>query len=115
MFKKFLNKIDFLTPEITLYQQGMLAHSSYISGIFSLLTVIIVILIAISYSIDFLERKNPTAYFFQTFVQDAGEYPINNSSFIHYINMVVNTSKIQVEKFDFNTFKIIGTELNLGT
>ena len=111
----FFNYIDFLSPKITLYQQGILSHSSIISGILSLLTVISVISMSIIYLIDFLGKKNPTSYFYQRFVQDAGEYQINNSSFLHYISMLVNISGSSVEKFDFNSFQIIGIEVNLGT
>ena len=111
----FFNYIDFLSPKITLYQQGILAHSSFISGILSLLTVFCVILFSIFYLKGFLGRKHPTAYFLQRFVPDAGDYQINNSSFLHYINMQVNTTGSSAEKFDFNSFQIIGTEVNLGT
>ena len=33
----FLKKIDFISPEITLYYKGSLSHSSIISGIISLI------------------------------------------------------------------------------
>ena len=107
--------IDFLTPRITLYQQNLLTHSSFISGILSIITVVLIILISIYYSIDFFGRKNPTSYYSQRFVQDSGEYPINSSSLLHFINMVVNSSESSEEKFDFNSFQIIGIEVILST
>ena len=110
----FFKYIDFLSPKITLYQQNILTHSSFISGLLSIIAVVLIILIAVYYSIDFFGRKNPTAYYFQRFVQDAGEYPINSSCTFHFINMIVNSSSSSEEKFDFNSFQIIGTDVILS-
>ena len=108
--------IDFLTPRITLYQQGYSSHTSICSGILSLITAIIIILLGVYYSIDFIGKKKPSGFYFQRFVENAGIYPINSSSFFHYIGLESNvtTSNIKVG-FDFTSFRIIGIETLLNT
>jgi hypothetical protein len=71
--------IDFLTLRITLYQQGYSSHTSICSGIISLITAIVIILLGVYYSIDFIDRKKPSGYYFQRFVENAGIFPINSS------------------------------------
>lgn len=108
--------IDFLTPRITLYQQGYSSHTSICSGIISLITAIVIILFAVYYSIDFIDKKTPSGYYFQRFVENAGSYPINSSSFFHYIGMESNTTTSNVDEgFDFTSFRVIGTETLLNT
>ena len=102
-----LKEIDFLSPKITLYQKGYLSHSSIISGIISIITLIIIISFGICSSLDLIRRENPKVYFFNRFVEDAGIFPINSSSFFHYINFGNNQI---IKAFDFHDFRIIGFE-----
>jgi len=85
-------EIDFLSPQITLFYKGSLSHSSITSGILSLIAFIIIIIFAIYYSLDFLKWQNPKAYYFMRFVDDAGLFPINSSSFFHYISLSHKTA-----------------------
>ena len=39
----FLKKVDFLSPDITLYHKGDISHSSWMSGIVSLIQVILLL------------------------------------------------------------------------
>ena len=39
----FLKKLDFLSPDITLYHKGDISHSSWMSGIVSLIQVIVLL------------------------------------------------------------------------
>ena len=102
-----LKEIDFLSPKITLYQKGYLSHSSIISGIISIITLIIIISFGIYYSLDLIRRENPKVYFFNRFVEDAGIFPINSSSFFHYIIISSNNT---IRDFDLYSFRIIGFE-----
>ena len=70
----FLKHLDILTPRITLYQQGILFHSSIGSGIISLISFLLIILGSIYYIIEFFGRKNPEVNYVQYFTQDAGTF-----------------------------------------
>ena len=100
-------EIDFLSPQITLFYKGSLSHSSITSGILSLISFIIIIIFAIYYSLDFLKWQNPKAYYFIRFVDDAGVFPINSSSFFHYISLY---HKNEIPTFDLYTLRVIGFE-----
>ena len=52
----FLKDIDILSPEITLFYNHSLSHSSKISGILTIITIIIIILCSIFYIKDILNR-----------------------------------------------------------
>ena len=102
-----LKEIDFLSPQITLYYKGSSSHSSITSGIISLISFLIIIFFAIHYSLDFLRWENPKAYYFIRFVDDAGLFPINSSSFFHYISI---SERHNNKLFDFQSFRIVGFE-----
>ena len=80
-----LKELDFLSPQITLYHKGFLSHSSVISGIISIISIIIIILLGVYYSLDLINRENPKIFFFNRFVEDSGIFPLNSSSIFHYI------------------------------
>ena len=82
----FLYYIDILSPQITLYHRGLLYHSSYLSGIMSILFCIIVIVFSALYLRRLWERErdDPKMLTYVSFIEDAGEYVINSSSFFHF-------------------------------
>ena len=107
----FLFYIDFLSPHITLYHRGLLYHSSYFSGILSILFCIIVIVFSLFYlrRLWLREIDNPKMLTYSSFIEDAGEYTINSSSFFHFLSINTNMYSSKDEGFDFTLFRIIGT------
>ena len=107
-------KIDFLSPQITLYNKGDLIHSSIVSGIISLLSLLLIILCAVIYSLDLIQRQNPKAFYFNRYLNDAGNYPINSSSLFHFISTNINKrNSTNDQGFDFTKYRIIGINSNL--
>ena len=84
----FLKKIDMISPPITLFYKGENSHSSIFSGVLSLIYYIVIFIFGVYYSIEFIEKKNPTAYYFKRYVEDTGNYPVNASSMFHFIQMM---------------------------
>ena len=103
----FAKKFDFLSPKITLYYKGSPSHSSILSGILSIISIIVIFSFSIYFSLDLIQRKNPDSYYLNHFVEDAGEFPINASSLFHYIS-IENSVEDNYESFDFRSFRIIG-------
>ena len=107
----FLYYIDILSPQITLYHRGLLYHSSYLSGIMSILFCIIVIVFSALYLRRLWERERdePKMLTYVSFIEDAGEYVINSSSFFHFLSINTNMHSSKDEGFDFTLFRVIGT------
>ena len=103
----FVKKFDFLSPKITLYYKGSSSHSSILSGIISIISIIVIFSLSIYFSLDLIERKNPDSYYLNRFVEDAGEFPFNASSLFHYIS-TGDSDEDNYESFDFRSFRIIG-------
>ena len=107
---KLLKKIDFLSPDITLYHKGDHSHSSWMSGIISLIQIIIVIFCGVYYSLDLIYHREPMAYYYNRFIEDAGFYPINSSSFFHFLSISTEKDSIIEYDFDFLSFRVIGLD-----
>ena len=107
-----LKQIDFLSPEITLFYKGSLSHPSIISGILTIFTCISIILCSICYVKCILDRKTETPEIstYNRFTEDAGEFPINSSSFFHFISILKDYHFPNCEGFDFTYFNLIGLE-----
>ena len=83
----FLKKLDMLSPYITLYFKGEKKHSSKFSGILSIITYLLVLIISIYYIVEFVNKKSPKAYFFNRYVEDAGDFTLNSSSMFNFIQI----------------------------
>ena len=68
----FMKKFDWLSPPITLYFKGENQHGSIFSGILSIICYILVFASGVYYALEFINRQNPKAYFFNRYIVDAG-------------------------------------------
>lgn len=103
----FLKKIDFLSPNITLYHRDFLSHSSKVSGFISLISFIIIILFGVYYSLDLIRRENPKIFFYNSFVEKTNSFQINSSNLFHFITLGSMNSSLDMDLLDF---RIIGLE-----
>ena len=92
--KRNIKYLDFISPPITFHHKGHLSHFSVVSGIISIISFVIIFIIAIQFSLEIIKRKNPAAYYFNTFTKDAGIFPLNSSSLFHFISIAQNTSNL---------------------
>ena len=96
-----------LSPYITLYFKGGKKHSSNFSSILSIFTYVIVFIAAIYYIIDFINKNDPIAYFFNRYVEDAGNFPLNSSSMFNFIQLKdIDTN--EALPFDYSKVRVIG-------
>ena len=105
LFKKF----DMISPPITLFFNGDNKHSSIFSGILTILAYLIILIISIYYALEFINKENPTAFFFNKYIEDAGHFPLNASSIFHFIQLQ-NTLGEDKKPIDFDIVRIIGIE-----
>ena len=106
--KMFIKRLDYLSPPITFYYQGSLSHPSIISGIISIISIMIILFLIVHYSFDIFERKILNAFYFKTFIDDAGIFPLNASSLFHFISLGESGENYWREGVDFTRYRIIG-------
>ena len=104
----FIKKLDILSPPITFYYKERLSHSSIVSGILSIITFMVIIFFAFYYSSSVFMRLNPKAYYYNTFIEDAGIFPINSTAFFHFISMSEKLEDPTDKGVNFEHFRIIG-------
>ena len=107
----FLKEIDFLSQPITLFYQGYSSHSSILSGILTILALVIVIIFSIKEikSFFFREGETPSTASFTYFIEDAGTIQFVPSSLFHYISLESLNDKGN-EDFNFSYFNAFGIE-----
>ena len=84
-FKSF----DILSPRISLYYKGLLRHSSNCSGLLSILSVFLIIFFSYYFSKEIYDRKNPTAYYYNRFIENIHPFYFNSSGIFHSINYIL--------------------------
>ena len=106
-----LKSIDFLSPPITLFYQGSISHSSPMSGILSIVTLLLVILLSIHEIISLFKRKDetPKSTTFTYFKEDIETITLDTSSLFHFISFEDYNNKGN-EEFNFSYFNAIGIE-----
>ena len=105
----FIRKLDFLSPPITLYYKGEDSHSSIFSGILTIIVYSICLTFGIFYAIQFINKANPQVCYYNRYIEDAGEFPVNSSSMFNFIQ-ILDTVKNTPSKVDFDLLTIIGLE-----
>ena len=101
----FIKNFDFITPKITLFYSGSSKHSSIISGLLSILIVLVCLSLTLIFSMDFLFKKHPVAFYYKQTIDDVDEYEINKENFFHYVTLYfVNGSSFTNTKY----FRIVG-------
>ena len=96
----FLNKIDFLSPPITLFYLEKRTHTSKIGGCF-LILMLSVISAYISFLLyDLIVHKKLTTLFHKKFEFEAGYYSFNSSSIFHFIQIFSPENGGYFDKYD---------------
>ena len=108
----FLKNIDFISKDITLFYKGYDKHSNILSQILSILSFIGVICIICYLSIDVIEKKHPTSFYFTKFIEEIEDYPLNSSSMLHYVSLYDSDNK--EVKIDIKAINVVGISINDG-
>ena len=83
----FIKQIDYISPSITFYYHGAHSHTSIFSGILTIISIIIILNFAGFYLYEFITRVDLNAFYFKTFIDDSGTFPLNASSLFHFISI----------------------------
>ena len=105
----WIKKCDFLSPSITLSYNNESTHPSIFSGLLSIFAYGFSLVFGLYLTSDFFTHKNPNAYYFHRYIEDAGEFPINSSVIFSYIQLVDVSTNKQVS-IQYDQLRIIGLE-----
>ena len=108
----FLKKFDYVSPPITFYHKNYLAHTSILSGIISIFSFILILVISGYFALQIIYRKNPSVFNFKRIIEDAGTFPVNASSLFHFISLKTDTQEFYNGGMDFRSFRIIGLDVH---
>ena len=97
----FLRKIDYISPQITLYNHKHDRHSHIVSGLLTLISYILLLSFSIYFITLLLNRKDPTAYYFNKFENDIGTFSMNSSGLFHFVT-------VGKHPVDFHAVNIVG-------
>ena len=106
----FIKRLDFISPPITFFYHGYLSHSSIISGIISFISVSFIFALAIYFSLDIINRKDPNVFSYNSFTEAAGIFSMNSSGLFHFISMGTLLNNFEIYGVNFTDFRIIGFE-----
>ena len=106
----FFKKFDIISPRISIYHKGSLIHSSVFSAIISIISLLFIIAIAIYYSLDMIQKKNPKVYNINSYIEDVPVFKVNFTSFFHFINIISVGYNNGIDGIDFTKFRIIGSK-----
>ena len=116
----FIKHLDILSDPLCLHYENFHSHSSIPSSILSILTIITCLTFGIIFIKDIFYHLNPTSFCYTRQVEDAGIFPINESSMFHFFrfeNMPKNESiETIIEIFGMmdNSDTIVNYKDNLG-
>ena len=108
--KKMCLSLDFISPRITLFYKGQLKHSSIPSVIISIISIITITVFSILFSLDFILRRNPTAFYYKSPIDDIPKIPFDSSGLFHFITFNENNGVYQ--NIDSHMINIIGMNYN---
>ena len=105
----FFKKLDMISPPITIFYKGNSTHPSVFSGILTLTVYFVAFYFGIRYSIEYIRHQNPQIYYYNRYIEDAGNFPVNSSQIFSFIQ-VLDTASNTPAPIEFDSVRIIGLE-----
>ena len=107
-----INKIDFLSPPITLFHLERRTHTSKVGGFFVLIMISICSTYIFYIFYDLINHKKITALFHKKFEFEAGYYSFNSTSIFHFIQIFSPQNGGYFDKFDSRYIRAYVTYVN---
>ena len=81
----FFKKIDYISPDITLFHNSDDKHSSIASGILTLVAYLIIIISALYDLVILFKRSTFTTYFYTRYSEEINTMIFSDNEFFHYV------------------------------
>ena len=95
-----INKIDFLSPPITLFHLERRTHTSNVGGTFVILMVLVCTLYIVHLFFNLISHKEMTTVINKKFEFEAGYYSFNSTSIFHFIQIFSTKNGGYFDKYD---------------
>ena len=105
----FFKKLDMISPPITIFYKGNSTHPSVFSGILTLMVYFVAFYFGIRYGIEYLRHQNPQIYYYNRYIEDAGNFPVNSSQIFSFVQ-ILDTASNTPAPIEFDSVRIIGLE-----
>ncbi len=102
----FFERVDFLSPKITLFYKYKKRHSSPIGGLLTSIMIVICSYFILKFLITLFIHNTPSVIFYRKYEKDLSKYALDSSSIVHLIwlnnnnkssfNSIINTKAIRV-------------------
>lgn len=102
-----IKKFDILSPPITLYYSRFLGHKSIISGVFTIIEYIGLIIVTLYYLTTLVLRETQNFFYYKQKLNDQRNFQLTNENLFHYLTF--QDSFI----FDPKAVTVFGAEINL--
>ena len=110
-----LSSLDFLSPKITLYNNGHNSHISRVGGLLSSIFIIVLILIVIDFLYHFINPQINSIFIYEQNMDDYKyKQNMNFSGISHFIQIYSNSSKGWFGDFDNKNILIYGIKENIN-
>lgn len=108
----FFKKLDMISPPITIFYKGNSTHPSVFSGILTLMVYFVAFYFGIRYAIEYLRHQNPQIYYYNRYIEDAGNFPVNSSQIFSFVQ-IIDTASNNPVPIEFDSVRIIGLEITV--
>ena len=108
----FLKKLEMISPPITIFYKGNSTHPSVFSGILTLMVYFVAFYFGIRYGIEYLRHQNPQIYYYNRYIEDAGNFPVNSSQIFSFVQ-ILDTASNTPAPIEFDSVRIIGLETTI--
>ena len=108
----FFKKLDMISPPITIFYKGNSTHPSVFSGILTLMVYFVAFYFGIRYGIEYLRHQNPQIYYYNRYIEDAGNFPVNSSQIFSFVQ-ILDTASNTPAPIEFDSVRIIGLETTI--
>ena len=95
-----INKIDYLSPQITLFHLERRTHTSKVGGFLEILLLLLCLSFISILLSDLISHRNITTIFHKKFEFEEGYYSFNSSSKLHFIYKFSSENRGYFNKFD---------------
>lgn len=72
--------LDLISEDNCIFYKGSSKHRSLFGAILSIIVYTLIVICCVYFSLNTIQKLNPTSYFFKQFIEDAGTFPLDNIS-----------------------------------
>jgi hypothetical protein len=101
---------DIVSPPITLFYRSKSQHTSIPGLLISIISIAFLTVVSIIISLDFFFKRNPNAYTYKRYIEDAGKFYFNSSGIFHFVTFGEDIENFIYDKRAFSLIGVSSTD-----